>query len=182
MKDILEKMSEHLENAKIELYRAIDRYNTDILRQMETDENYDGEKDFIIPPSERWDIKIENGYIRISIPDFLFRTNKIKREIYHRWAKNVRDALWSLDKCSTYEKIFVYVKYFYPGKNWDIDNKAIKPIIDGIVRAGVVEDDTYNRVAYGIEGGIKENPLTIIYIFDYNDIGKLLPVICNNDD
>ena len=181
MKDILEKMSEHLENAKIELYRAIDRYNTDILRQMETDENYDGEKDFIIPPSERWDIKIENGYIRISIPDFLFRTNKIKEKFITDGQKCKRCAM-VFRQMFRLRKIFVYVKYFYPGKNWDIDNKAIKPIIDGIVRAGVVEDDTYNRVAYGIEGGIKENPLTIIYIFDYNDIGKLLPVICNNDD
>ena len=52
-------------------------------------------------------------------------------------------------------------------KNIDIDNKFIKPIVDGLVLSKVIADDNINNMFYGVLGTTnkKKKPYTEVYVF-----------------
>lgn len=173
MKDSLEKTLAMVENLRLELLKMADRYNAELLKSSSDVPD----EDFIVPPQCDWKIENNSDYIKITIPDVPFKNKRTNRESYMLWQKNIKAALWSI-KCPTYEKVFVYIKLFYPGKFWDADNRLIKPILDGIVLAGLIKDDTISHLAYGVEGNISNVPYTEIYIFDYEKMECVLPQIC----
>lgn len=175
MKDSLEKTLAMVENLRLELLKMADRYNAELLKSSSDVPD----EDFIVPPQCDWKVENSGDYIKITIPDVPFKNKRTNRENYNLWQKTVKAALWSI-KCPTYPKIFVYIKLFYPGKFWDADNRLIKPILDGIVLSGLIKDDTISHLAYGVEGSISDTMRTEIYIFDYNNMAKILPLLCNN--
>jgi len=175
LKESLEKTLTMAENLRLELLKMADRYNAELLRSSSDVPD----EDFIMPPQDNWQVEVNESYIKIYAPDIPVRNKNIKKEIFIRWEKNIKAVLWSLKPCPTYNKVFIYIKLFYPGKFWDADNRAIKPIIDGIVRADLIKDDIVSHLAYGVEGNISDNPHTEIYIFDYYNMAKVLPLICN---
>lgn|GEM_PF-1364367 len=175
MKDSLEKTLAMVENLRLELLKMADQYNAELLKSS----SEIPDEDFIVPPQYDWKVENSGDYIKITIPDVPFRNKRTSKESYRLWQKNIKAALWST-KCPTYEKVFVYIKLFYPGNFWDADNRLIKPILDGIVLAGLIKDDTISHLAYGVEGNISNTMHTEIYIFDYNDMAKILPLLCNN--
>ena len=49
---------------------------------------------------------------------------------------------------------------------WDIDNKTIKPIIDGLVASKVIEDDSISKMFYCVKGYYDKKPHTEVTIFE----------------
>ena len=70
--------------------------------------------------------------------------------------------VWDLFK----EKAVVTLTYYFPDKRRrDSDNYAGKLILDGLVRAGIIEDDSFDNVQLVLRGGYdKENPRTEIEV------------------
>lgn len=65
------------------------------------------------------------------------------------------------------ELVFVFIKVVENQKNIDIDNKFIKPIVDGLVLSKVIADDNINNMFYGVLGTTnkKKKPYTEVYVF-----------------
>lgn len=64
------------------------------------------------------------------------------------------------------EKAVVTLTYYFPDKRRrDSDNYAGKLILDGLVRAGIIVDDSFDHVQLGLCGRYdKENPRTEIEV------------------
>lgn len=57
------------------------------------------------------------------------------------------------------------VYYFKDRRRRDPDNYSGKFILDGLVRAGILEDDSFDNVDLNLRAGVdKENPRTEIYV------------------
>ena len=65
------------------------------------------------------------------------------------------------------ELVFVFIKVVENQKNIDIDNKFIKPIVDGLVLSKVIADDNIANMFYGVLGTTdkKKKPYTEVYVF-----------------
>ena len=65
------------------------------------------------------------------------------------------------------ELVFVFIKVVENQKNIDIDNKFIKPIVDGLVLSKVIDDDNVANMFYGVIGITEKtkNPYTEVYVF-----------------
>lgn len=65
-----------------------------------------------------------------------------------------------------FKKAVVKLAYYFPDKRRrDSDNYAGKLILDGLVRAGIIEDDSFDNVQLVLRGGYdKENPRTEIEV------------------
>ena len=63
--------------------------------------------------------------------------------------------------------VFVFIKVVENQRNIDIDNKFIKPIVDGLVLSKVIADDNIANMFYGVLGATdkKKNPYTEVYVF-----------------
>lgn len=70
-----------------------------------------------------------------------------------------------------FKKAVVTLTYYFPTKiRHDPDNYAGKLILDGLTRAGIIEDDSFDHVQLVLRGGYdKENPRTEIEVEEIND-------------
>ncbi|SHF87911.1 hypothetical protein SAMN02746089_02707 [Caldanaerobius fijiensis DSM 17918] len=159
---------EAIEKARKELYWA---FNESIRR---------GEPPAGVLPSDDVKVSLDDGVISIHIPDYPPRTAKAKQYAKDRWLNNVLFAIQSLDKCPRFDKAFIWIKFFLPARDWDVDNRDISPIINGVRYAGIIKDDTFKHVSYGCEGFQSDNPHTEIYIVERNCTDKILDVINKN--
>lgn len=68
-----------------------------------------------------------------------------------------------------YESVFAYFIIYLPAGFWDVDNRPIRYIINGMRRCKLIPDDNYKHLMYAVQGEIdNENPRVEIYIFDGN--------------
>ncbi|SDF01613.1 hypothetical protein SAMN04244560_00104 [Thermoanaerobacter thermohydrosulfuricus] len=135
-----------------------------------------GEEPIKILPTD--DVKTEildNGNsVKLTIMDYPSRLQTTKREERERWTNNITFALRKVKTEVSFDRIFVFTRFYFPAKNTDVDNYDISPIINGIKYSGLVPDDIYKYVSFGFDAVFSKNPKTEIYIVKYN---KLLPEI-----
>jgi hypothetical protein len=119
-----------------------------------------------------WDIEYKNNRIKITANEFPLRVHvkTIVSEIdilNKRLSANVAAIVKTLEALPNWDSIFVGIQLYLPVKNYDIDNSYYKPIIDGIAKSGLINDDICTKLSFGCKGFYDNvNPRTIIYIFD----------------
>ncbi len=88
------------------------------------------------------------------------------QDIKKQWAMLVRLAVGRDKPKQAIEKAIVTITYYFPNRiRRDPDNYAGKFINDGLVKAGVLEDDSFNNIHLVLKGDYdKENPRTEIEI------------------
>ena len=57
---------------------------------------------------------------------------------------------------------------------WDVDNKYVKPIADGLILSKVIQDDNMTKMSYCVKGEYSEIPHTEIYVFDSKIVENFL--------
>lgn len=127
--------------------------------------------------TEGWTSSYKNNRFKIYASDFPVRIywKKISDDIEYlnknlskNTAQMIRKAMPTPIKL---EEIFVWIKFYMPLKQYDIDNSYYKPIIDGIVRSGLVENDSISNVSFGFKGYYDiENPHMEIFIYPKDNI------------
>ena len=92
------------------------------------------------------------------------------QDIKKQWAQLIRLA--ARPPSEPYRKAVVSIRYFFPDKRRrDPDNYSGKMILDGLVRCGVLADDSFACVRLDLSAGYdKENPRTEITITEENDV------------
>ena len=70
------------------------------------------------------------------------------------------------------DKAIVEIKYFFKDKRRrDPDNYSGKFILDGLVKSGVIKDDSFNNIDLILKADVdKDNPRTEISIVDFKHI------------
>ena len=82
-----------------------------------------------------------------------------------------------------YERLFydkfviVVVKIFEKRKVWDVDNRTVKPIQDGLIHGGVIRDDNLFNCCYMVQGFYSDTPHIEVSVLEAN---KIISFINNN--
>lgn len=82
-----------------------------------------------------------------------------------------------------YERLFydkfviVVVKIFERRKVWDVDNRTVKPIQDGLIHGGVIRDDNLFNCCYMIQGFYSDTPHIEVSVLEAD---KIISFINNN--
>lgn len=151
-----------LERARAELYWALNN-------QIKA-----GEEPVTILPAD--DVKteiLENGsVVKLTVMDYPSRLKITKTGEKERWVNNIAFALRKIKTEVSFDRIFVFVRFYLPAENTDVDNYDVKYIIDGIKYSGLVPDDIYKYISFGFEAAFSKNPKTEIFLIKYN---KLFP-------
>ncbi|MCH5323987.1 MAG: RusA family crossover junction endodeoxyribonuclease [Eubacterium sp.] len=92
---------------------------------------------------------------------------KVKSE----WAQLIKCCCRPVPKAPL-KKAVVELTYYFPDrKRRDPDNYSGKMILDGLVRAGILVDDSFDCIILSIRAGYdKKNPRTEITITEVDDI------------
>ena len=152
------------------------RYN--ILAEIKLyNQNVEFEYEKIKTIDNEYKANFNNGILKIYVPEVLPSYKSLKNQKTHthkRILLNVAEITKQYANIFKNNQVIIYVKIFDTIMNWDIDNKFIKPISDGLIMSGVIEDDNITKMFYAAKGEYSETPHTEVYIFDSQKISNFL--------
>ncbi len=161
--------SKHIEN----YLRSMERIRYNIFNKIKLSEKYEvNEQDRINYLNNRYKAVVDNDILKISIPEVIPKYKNINNYAYKNIMLNVMEKTKEFKNLFNKELVFVFIKVTENQKNIDIDNKFIKPIIDGLVLSKVIADDNIANVFYGVMGQTdkKKKPYTEVYVFKGNEM------------
>lgn len=158
-----------IENTHIENYlRDLEKIRYNIFNKIKLrEESQINEAEKINYLNKRYKATIENGMLKIYIPEVIPKYKNINNYAYKNIMINVMEKTKEFKDLFNNELVFVFIKIYENQKNIDIDNKFIKPIIDGLVLSKVITDDNINNMFYGVLGSTNKHksPYTEVYVF-----------------
>ena len=160
---------EIVENKHVENYlRSFERIRNNLFNKLKLSNKYEvNEQDKITYLNDRYSATVENDVLKIYIPEVIPKYKNINNYAYKNIMLNVMDKTKEYKDLFNKELVFVFIKVVENQKNIDIDNKFIKPIVDGLVLSKVIADDNINNMFYGVLGTTnkKKKPYTEVYVF-----------------
>ena len=160
---------EIVENKHVENYlRSFERIRNNLFNKIKLSNKYEvNEQDKITYLNDRYSATVENDVLKIYIPEVIPKYKNINNYAYKNIMLNVMDKTKEYKDLFNKELVFVFIKVEENQKNIDIDNKFIKPIVDGLVLSKVIADDNINNMFYGVLGTTnkKKKPYTEVYVF-----------------
>lgn len=112
-------------------------------------------------------------YIPEKLPNLKNRSSYAHKQIILNIAKITKP----------YERLFydkfviVVIKIFEKRKVWDVDNRTVKPIQDGLVHGGVIRDDNLFNCCYMVQGFYSDTPRIEVSVLEAD---KIINFINNN--
>lgn len=152
------KKEEFLRNLEIIRYEIFENINF---------ENKYLENEEIKYTNNSYEVEEKQGILKIVIPEVLPKFKNISNSAYKNIMLNVAQSTKKFRDMFNEKLTFVMIIVHEKQKNMDIDNKFIKPIIDGLVMSQVIKDDNFSNMFYSALGkndAIK--PYTEVYVLD----------------
>lgn len=115
--------------------------------------------------------------LKIYVPETLPSYKNIKTHTHKRILTNIAEITRKFENQFENE-VFIYIKIFDKILGWDVDNKYIKPVSDGLILSKVILDDNISKMSYCVRGEFSEEPHTEIYVFDSKNISEFLENCC----
>lgn len=105
-------------------------------------------------------------YIPEKLPNLKNRSSYAHKQIILNIAKITKP----------YEKLFydkfviIVIKIFEKRKVWDVDNRTVKPIQDGLIYGGVIKDDNLFNCCYMVQGFYSDTPHIEVSVLEADKI------------
>ena len=155
----IENFLRNLEKARYNILAEIKLYN----------KNVEFEYDKIKTIDNEYKAEIENGILKIYIPETMPSYKNVKTHIHKRILLNVAEVTKQFEGMFK-GAVFIYIKIFDKILGWDVDNKYIKPVADGLILSHVISDDNITKMTYCVKGEYSETPHTEIYVIDNQEL------------
>ena len=111
--------------------------------------------------------KVKQGILKIHIPEVLPKYKNVSNFAYKNIMLNVSESCREYGNMFKDKLTFVLIIVHEKQINMDIDNKYVKPIIDGLVNSKIIQDDNVNNVFYSVIGkNDTKKPYTEVFIMD----------------
>lgn len=164
---------DEIENKDIETYlRNLERIRYNIFNKIKLKERYEDNDYKLNYLNKRYQATVENDILKIYIPEVIPKFKNINNYAYKNIMLNVMEQTKKYKDLFKNHLVFVLIKVVENQKNIDIDNKFVKPIVDGLVLSKVIEDDNIYNMFYSVIGLTEKNkaPYTEVYVFEGDKI------------
>ena len=162
-KDQLESLLRNIEKRRFNILEKVKVYNKSI-------ENEDNKIDSL---DSRYIASYDGSILRVYIPETMPKFKQINNFTYKRIMLNIAEITKAYKEAFLGE-VFIYIKIYDNQTNWDVDNKFIKPISDGLILSEVIKDDNINAMFYMVRGFYADHPHTEVYVVDSEYISDFL--------
>lgn len=120
-----------------------------------------------------YEAEFNNNVLKIYVPEVMPSFKNLKTHTHKRILLNIAEITKIFSNMFK-DEVCIYIKVFDKTLGWDIDNKYIKPIADGLILSNVIQDDNMTKMFYCVKGEYSENPHTEIYVFDSKNLTEFL--------
>ena len=160
----LETFLKSFEKARYNLLSEIKIYNNGKKFEYEKIKNIDNE----------YNAELNDNILKIYVPEVLPSYKNIKTHTHKRITLNISKITEKYADTFTGKEVFIYIKVFDKVLGWDIDNRYIKPISDGLILSKVIKDDNLSEMFYCAKGEISDIPHTEIYVLESKIVTQFL--------
>lgn len=167
-----------LTDLQIENYlRVLEKSRYNILAQIKLyNKNVEFEYEKIKTIDTEYKAELIADILKIYVPEVMPSYKNLKTHNNKRILLNIAEVTKPFAKQFYNDEVFIYIKIFDSIVGWDIDNKYIKPVADGLILSNVIKDDNMSKMSYGVTGEFSEVPHTEIYVCNkekiYADLEK----------
>ena len=155
----IESFLRNLEKVRYNILAEIKLYNKNVEFEYEKIKTIDNE----------YKAEVKDGTLTIYVPETMPSYKNIKTHTHKRILLNIAEATKQFEGMFKGE-VLIYIRIFDKILGWDVDNKYIKPIADGLILSRVITDDNITKMTYCVKGEYSENPHTEIYVMDYQNL------------
>ena len=156
----LENFLKKLEKARYNLLTEIKLYNNTEEIESEKIKTIDNE----------YKATLTDDILKIYVPEVMPSYKNLKTHAHKKILLNIAEVTKKFEG-QFKEPVLIYIKIFDKILGWDVDNKYVKPIADGLILSKVIQDDNMTKMSYCVKGEYSEIPHTEIYVFD----SKIVP-------
>ena len=111
--------------------------------------------------------KVEQDILKIYIPEVLPKYKNISNYSYKNIMLSTAEAVKEYKGLFKNKLTLIVIIVHENQVNMDIDNKYVKPIIDGLVLQNVIQDDNINNMFYMVQGkNDTKKPYTEVFVMD----------------
>lgn len=160
--------------------KNLEKLRYEVINSLELQNKYIETNNDIDIVNKHYKVKQRDGILQILIPEVLPKYKNISHPAYKNIMLNVAKVTKDYKNMFKEKLTFVIIVVHEKQKNMDIDNKFIKPIIDGLVMSKVIKDDNFSNMFYlalGKNDTIK--PYTEAFVLDGKYIAEWIFEIQN---
>lgn len=161
----LERFLYTLEKQRFEIYEQV-RFSNDIT---------EGNEIHFIDNDYKATLKdnVLSLYIPEKLPNLKNRSSYAHKQII----LNIAEITKPYERLFYDKFVIVVVKIFEKRKVWDVDNRTVKPIQDGLIHGGVIRDDNLFNCCYMVQGFYSDTPHIEVFVLEAD---KIINFINNN--
>ena len=157
IKDI-EKYLKSLEKLRYDMFNKLNFHNKNLVSESSDQINY---------TNNNYKATLKEGLLKIYIPEVLPKFKNINNYAYKNIMLNTAESVKQYNGLFKNHLTLVVIIVHENQVNMDIDNKYIKPIIDGLVLQNIIQDDNINNMFYMALGkSDTQKPYTDVFVLD----------------
>lgn len=160
--------------------KNLEKLRYEVINSLELQNKYIETNNDVDIVNKHYKVKQRDGILQILIPEVLPKYKNISHPAYKNIMLNVAKVTKDYKNMFKEKLTFVIIVVHEKQKNMDIDNKFIKPIVDGLVMSKVIKDDNFSNMFYlalGKNDTIK--PYTEAFVLDGKYIAEWIFEIQN---
>lgn len=120
---------------------------------------------------------LEDNVLSLYIPEKLPNLKNRSSYAHKQIILNIAEITKPYERLFYDKFVIVIVKIFEKRKVWDVDNRTVKPIQDGLIHGGVIRDDNLFNCCYMVQGFYSDTPHIEVSILEAD---KIISFINNN--
>lgn len=161
----LERFLYSLEKRRFEIYEQVRFFN---------DTYPENEIHFI---SNEYKASLKDNILSLYIPEKLPNLKNRSSYAHKQIILNIAEISKPYERLFYDKFVIVVVKIFKKIKVWDVDNRTVKPIQDGLIHGGVIRDDNLFNCCYMVQGFYSDTPYIEVSVLEAD---KIISFINNN--
>ena len=161
----LERFLYTLEKWRFKIYEQV-RFLNDITE--------DNEIYFI---DHEYKVNLKDNVLSLYIPEKLPNLKNRSSYAHKQIILNIAEITKPYERLFYDKFVIVVIKIFEKRKVWDVDNRTVKPIQDGLIHGGVIRDDNLFNCCYMVQGFYSDIPHIEVSVLEAD---KIISFINNN--
>ena len=118
--------------------------------------------------------RLEDNILKIHIPEKVPSIKRGANYVQKQIAYNVAKVVKQYQGLFYDNSVIVIIKIFDDTKIWDVDNRNVKPIQDGLIQGRVIKDDNIYCSSYMVQGYYSDRPYIEVYVLPAEEITKII--------
>ena len=170
-------------NTKLESFLySLEKFRLDIYEQVDFLNNYLPE-DKIHTINQHYKATLKDNVLFLYIPEKLPSLTHRSSYAHKQIILNIAEITKPYERLFYDKFVIVIVKIYEKRKVWDVDNRTVKPIQDGLIYSNVIKDDNLFNCCYMVQGFYSDTPHIEVFVLEADKIleyiNNKLPDISN---